>query len=69
MNLKKTSSWEFFKVNCATTVGTRIILDIMITSFVVHFGWSGLSPKNPASGNIFYFFFQMDVGVIVLSVI
>lgn len=56
-------------MNCATTVGTRIILDIMITSFVVHFGWSGLSPNNPASGNIFYFFFQMDVGVIVLSVI
>lgn len=45
-------------MNCATTVGTRIILDIMITSFVVHFGWSGLSPKNPASGNIFYFFFS-----------
>ena len=44
-------------MNCATTVGTRIILDIMITSFVVHCGWSGLSPKNPASGNIFLFLF------------
>ena len=49
-------------MNCATTVGTRIILDIMITSFVVHFGWSGLSPKNPASGNIFYFFFPNGYG-------
>lgn len=44
------------------SVGTRIILDKMITSFIAVFVGTSLSPKDPSSGEIFIFIVQMDQG-------
>lgn len=53
---------ESLKVDCATPFGTRIILERMITSFVVPFGGSSLSLQDPASGDIFILVVQTDTG-------
>ena len=39
----------------------RVIWDRMKTSFVRLFGWSSLSPKDPASGNIFIFIYFLSL--------